>query len=413
MRDGLFNYVELGQLLAKYNQALRPHFAAPVGVKAGRQIEYLYLDKVPHLMVNGITGSGKTNVIRVWLATWCQFFSPDEIRFILVDLKRSGDLNHFADVPHLLHSIVKEINELEELMPRLVALMHRRMQQLSANNATDIVQYNSRVSPELRMERVVVLVDEVGSIRDLAVSAQQRDTIFRCLILMTAQARAAGIHVLVGTQQPGKEAIPSRITNNITYTLSGRQRTTSGAMQALGNNRLKDLPAIQGRMLVDNGFAYIQVQTPYATERDIRRAVEIARSYPAARPFELPSLEEASDVLETVEVAAPAGVTRERVVELAITELGGSLSAQKIWDMTAGVTPRNTILDLIKALAEDKEVDYDGHRYEVKRAGKGYKLVRMAETQNAGGADDSLFDSDTADFQSDEPETEDELREAV
>lgn len=403
MRDGLFNYVELNKVLAKYNQALRPRFAVPVGIKAGRLIEYLYLDKTPHLMFNGITGSGKTNAARVFLSVWSQFYSPDEIRFVLIDLKRSGDLNYFAKLPHLVTDIVKKMTLVEELLPRLVVLMQQRMDLFSARNVVDIEQYNKKAEPADRLPRIVVLIDECGAINDLSESVAQKDLIWRCLALLAAQARAAGIHLMLGTQQPAKDVIPTRVTNNITYTLSGRQRTTSGAMTALGNNRLKELPAIQGRMLVDNGFGLFPVQTPYATESDLAQAVAAGMNYPAPQPLVLPGDEDVEQALgllsrgekhideETGEIirSRPAlGVNRERLLDVTLNELAGVLSAEKTYQLTDHVTPRAAIAELIKQVVEEKTVSYAGADYDVKPLGKGYRLeLRKTEKPKHGGSD--------------------------
>lgn len=382
MRDGLFNYVELNKVLAKYNQGLRAHFALPVGIKAGRQVEYLYLDKVPHLMINGITGSGKTNVVRVFLAVLSQFYSPDEIRFVLIDLKRSGDLNHFAKVPHMIGGIVKDVAALEILVPQLVALMHERMKRFSDANCFDIIEYNKKALPENREPRILVLIDECGSIGDLASSAQQRDTIYRGLALISAQARASGIQLMLGTQQPSKEAIPTKITNNITYTISGRQRTTSGAMSALGNNRLKNLPAIKGRMLVDNGFGLIPVQTPFATEGDIVNAVKRAQEY-TAKDFTLPGAEDSIDIMDAVEaevIAAMQGVTPEKIIEHAVEHNNGLLAPMKIWSWANGVTSRPKIQAMVKEIVAQGVVKWRGDLYVIKPAGRGHR-VELSEVQ--------------------------------
>ncbi len=380
MRDGLFNYVELNKLLPKYNQGLRSKFAVPVGIKSGRLIEYLCLSDVPHLMFNGITGSGKTNVARAFIATWIRFFSPDEIKFVLVDLKRSGDINYFATIPHNIVPILKSVEELERILVQLVALMQQRMKQLSDTNCVDIIQFNSKHHD--KMARVVVLIDECGSIGDLSDTVAQKTTIFKCLALLSAQARAAGIHLMLGTQQPSRESIPTKITNNITYTLSGRQRTTSGAMIALGNNKLKDLPAIKGRMLVDNGFNLVQVQTPFATENDILESVQIASDYPEPKPFHLPGAAHIEDMAEDDPTIPAMGVTRDRVIELAL-EMDGVLSAQKIYEQTKGITPRANIQELIKQLANERSIQWQGEEYEIKPYRKGHQITKTQKTAGA------------------------------
>ncbi|MCK6577284.1 MAG: hypothetical protein L6Q98_04175 [Anaerolineae bacterium] len=379
MRDGLFDYIELNTVLAKYNQALRKQFAVPVGVKAGRIIEYLPLTTTPHVMFNGITGSGKTNVARVMLTTWCRFYSPDEIKFVLIDLKRGGDLNAFADIPHTMGPIVRTIEELAALLPRLVAEMYRRGDLFSAAMVQDIEQFNASVAPEARLARIAVFVDEAGTIRDSAFGKEHRETIWRSMSLIAMQARSAGIHLVLGSQQPSKEALPTSITNNVTYTIMGRQRTTSGAMMSMGNNRLKDLPAIRGRMWLDNGFDLLLVQTPFATPQDIEQSVQIAKDYPSPRPFDLPHLDDELTPEAALDVVVPPklSVSREQIIDLALSERDGVMNAQAIYDATKKITPRGQIMKMIKALADEGHFEYDGQIYDVVHYGKGYKIVKV------------------------------------
>lgn len=402
MRDGLFNYLDLSVVLPKYNAALRPRLALPVGVKAGRKVEYCFLDTTPHIMVTGITGAGKTNLVRAWLTVLSQFYSPDEIRFYLIDLKRSGDLNQFRDVPHLIGEIVKDIGTMEKIMPQLVALMQQRMAMLSGTNSVDILEYNRKASPENQMPQIIVVVDECGSIRDLADDKNQSDTILRCLTLLAAQARAAGIHLIIGTQQPNKDAIPSRITNNITYSVAAWQRTTSGSMATTGNNRLKKLGGIRGRMLVDTGLNTLPVQTPYTSPADIDTAVKIAKDYPAPRPLHLPGDDEETNeeaiaaAIEAAEAAMPKPVTRDQIIAFAL-EHDGIPNAQKIYEQTGGVTPRERIKDMIKQLRDDGEVTYQDTVYAVESRGKITRIYDPAENRKTakppanvshGGSDD-------------------------
>lgn len=385
MRDGLFNYVSLEDVLAKYNQGYRKTFAVPVGVKAGRVIEYLHLTKTPHVMLNGIPGSGKTNLARCWLAVWSSYFSPDEIRFVVIDLKQSGDYNLFGDIPHMLTKIIKEFPDVLDLMPRLLTEHERRMRVLSTANVFDIDEYNERVGEANRLPHIVILLDEAGTIRDSADTLAERNEIFRVLARLSMVSRASGIHLLLGTQQGAKDVLPTRVTNNVTYSISGRQRTMSGAMSAMGNSRAKELPAIQGRMMVDSGFDQIIVQTPHGRGEDLRTAIEAAKQYPApafrllgAASPPIPARPLVDDDFEDdfAEDDAPALqlVTKDRVIALAL-QGDGTMSAERIYIHTGKVTPIRQIQQMIKSIVEESEVSHGGARYRVAPKGKGHKLV--------------------------------------
>lgn len=384
MRHGLFEYITLDAVLEKYNQALRKRLAIPVGVKQGRSIEYLYLRDHPHFTYTGITGSGKTNFARVAISTLIQFFSPDEIQLLLVDLKRSGDLNRFSDVPHLAAPIVKEIDDLRFLSDTVVRLMRARMDTLSQHSMFDIDELNAALPDDQRLPHLILMIDECGSINDLA-SKDDRDRIWRNLRILSAQARAAGIHLGLGTQQPGTRVIPAQVTNNITYSISYRQRTVSGAMMVGGDNRTRNLPAIKGRGWADNGYDLVMIQTPHATDTALKHAIQTAALYPPAARLLLPSQPASDDTAEfLIDVPAPSvpqiGVTEADIVSVAL-EHGGAMSARRTYDATGGITPRLRINDMIREIAQRGTIDHEGIKYQVRRAGKGYVLIPASKNQ--------------------------------
>lgn len=379
MRDGLFNYISLGTVLAKYNQALRPKFAVPIGVRAGRVIEYLRLTDVPHVIITGITGSGKTNLERVILSVLCQFYSPAEMRLVLVDLKEGGDLNSFAKVPHLVGNVIKDMTELALVISKLHALMRQRLKQLSDADVFDILAYNKKVPVDQRMERVIVMIDECGSINAAAESRSQRDAIWAHLKLIAMKARAVGIQLVMCTQQGGTEVIPKEIGNNISYSINGRQRTSSGAMQAMGNNRAKSLGDIPGRMDADTGKGIVRLQTPEATNDAIKLAIETAMNYPP-RSFLLPGdIEEDTAEVSPIPDDILLVVQRQAVINAALKEFKGVMSARKLYHHYKKVTPERAIQALIDGIAQERTFEIDGQPYEVTKYGKGWQIVSIRE----------------------------------
>lgn len=379
LTDGLFDYVDYERVVTKYEPEKRHLFPIPIGVKRGRLVQWLYLSKQPHLMVNGVPGAGKTNMIRVMLTAACQYHSPDEMRFYIVDLKRGGDFAMFTEASHLAAPIIKKIEDLAVIVPQLVALMQWRMDTFAHYGALDIDDFNAMVAKEKRMPRVMIVIDECNSIDALSFGKTTREVIWRGLTLIATQARAAGLHLVLGTQQTSGDAIPGRVRDNITFALSGRQRTLGGSLSTFGSGKAKKLPAIRGRMICDDGTEEFQVQTPEVTKDTMLRAVELSKAYGDARPLALPSLDEN----EAVAIVQGANFTWEDVARIAITENDGRMSQHKIYahpDKPENVS-RTNIKSLIEEIVELKIVQFEGELYEVQIYGSGWQLVRNTGIQ--------------------------------
>lgn len=370
LTDGLFDYVDYAKVITKYDANKIDRLPVPIGVMRGRLVQWLYLDEHPHLMVNGITGSGKTNAIRVSLVTWCQYHRPDEIRFYLVDLKRGGDFRKFSNIPHLARPIMNSIEELDEVVPSLVALMYKRMAMFNDLAVRDIGDYNKQFDE--KMEHIVIVIDECSAIKSLAIDKDQLKRIWRALGLISTQARAAGIHLLLGTQQSFSESIPRDVRDNITFILSGRQRTLPASMATFGTGRAKKLPNIRGRMWCDNGGDLFQVQTPYCSEQDVDTAIAIAMQHGEFKIYELPGADEASEAIKE----QVFGV--DDVIRIAIEELEGALVYRKIYALedTPKNVSQNQISELVKEVIEMESVNYKDDIYLVKPNRKGWKLEK-------------------------------------
>jgi S-DNA-T family DNA segregation ATPase FtsK/SpoIIIE len=237
-------------------------------------------------MVNGISGSGKTNLFRVVLSTLISKNSPDEIRIVLVDLKQGGDFAYFEKCQHLITEIVTDLDSLEIVTSQLIRLMTYRMSLFKKLSAFDIDRFNSRVDSSEQMPRVLVMMDEFMSIKHLPGDPNTRNKIVSNMSRLAMQARASGIHLMVGGQQAfSANSIGGALRDNISYTLTGRQRTAYASIASLGHGGARKILDIPGRMICDKAGQIFDIQTPLATEDDIKRAVEAGEQYPAPRAF--------------------------------------------------------------------------------------------------------------------------------
>jgi S-DNA-T family DNA segregation ATPase FtsK/SpoIIIE len=167
------------------------------------------LDKMPHMLIAGATGSGKSVCIHSVIVSLLYQNSPDTLQFILVDPKKV-ELISYNDVPHLLTPVITEVDKTINAMKWLVGEMDRRYRLLAEAGKKNIAQYNGSVLVN-QLPYIVVIIDELA---DLMVQAAQE--VEGIIIRLAQMARAVGIHLIVSTQRPSVDVITGLIKANIT-----------------------------------------------------------------------------------------------------------------------------------------------------------------------------------------------------
>jgi S-DNA-T family DNA segregation ATPase FtsK/SpoIIIE len=215
------------------------------------------LARMPHLLIAGATGSGKSVCINAIVTSLLFRYGPDAVRFIMIDPKML-ELVVYNGIPHLLHPVVVEHKESAKALKWTVAEMERRYRLLAANGIRSLADFNARVKSgepisggddeEPRpLPYVVVLIDELA---DLMLTVQQE--IEEPLARLAQMARAVGIHLVLATQRPSVNVItgvikanfPSRISFQVSSKIDSRTvLDMNGAEQLLGNGDMLFLPA--------------------------------------------------------------------------------------------------------------------------------------------------------------------------
>ena len=166
------------------------------------------LNKMPHLLIAGQTGSGKSVMINTLLSSLLYRNSPSDMRLILVDPKQV-EMTPYSDIPHLLTPIITEPEKTISALKWGVNEMERRYSLLAEERVRDIKSYNGK-KPEERMPYIVIVIDELADLMMIAA----RDV--EALIVRLAQkARAVGIHLVLATQRPSVDVITGLIKANI------------------------------------------------------------------------------------------------------------------------------------------------------------------------------------------------------
>lgn len=243
---------------------------------AGQPI-YAQLDKMPHLLIAGATGSGKSVCVNTIITSILMRARPDEVKLILVDPKKV-ELSVYNGVPHLLAPVVTDPKKAAAVLHEVVAEMERRYDLFASVNARNIKGYNEFVKnynqdkDETDQKEVlsyhVVILDEVADLMMVA-SKDVED----CIMRISQMARAAGIHLIVATQRPStdiitgviKANIPSRIAFAVSSSIDSRTiLDTSGAEKLLGKGDMLFSPMgssspirVQGCFVSDEEVASI------------------------------------------------------------------------------------------------------------------------------------------------------------
>ena len=253
--------------------------------------------KMPHLLVAGSTGSGKSVCINSFIATMLMKYRPDEVKLVLVDPKKV-ELSNYNGVPHLLWPVVTDPKKANTALQRVVAMMEDRYETFSETGVKNIGSYNEWIEkqkekdPTFNQEKMyylVVIIDELADLM-LVASKEVEDSIMR----ITQMARAAGIHLIVATQRPStdvitgvvKANIPSRISFAVASQIDSRTiLDMAGAEKLLGKGDMLYLPMgensprrIQGCFITDDEIArvieYVCGQQRAQYDDSLNRAIE-------------------------------------------------------------------------------------------------------------------------------------------
>ncbi|WP_349623282.1 DNA translocase FtsK [Lactiplantibacillus plantarum] len=184
-----------------------------LGVDLFGQPQVTDLRKMPHGLIAGATGSGKSVFINSILVSILYKANPQQVKLLLIDPK-AVELSPYNEIPHLLAPVISEPKAASAALKWVVDEMDNRYDKLAAGGARNIEQFNKLADehdePALKMPYIVIVIDELADLMMVA-SSEVQDYIAR----ITQKARAAGIHLLVATQRPSVDVVTGLIKNNI------------------------------------------------------------------------------------------------------------------------------------------------------------------------------------------------------
>ena len=241
--------------------------------------KYCEINKTPHLLVAGATGSGKSVCINCILASILMRAKPDEVKLLLVDPKKV-ELSVFNGVPHLLAPVVTDPKKASVALSKIVKEMEDRYDLFEEKGVKNIGSYNEMIEKKnknlpddsklKKMPYIVVIVDELADLM-LVASKEVEDSIMR----ITQMARAAGIHLIIATQRPStdvitgviKANIPSRISFAVSSGIDSRTiLDMTGAEKLLGRGDMLFLPMGESTPT--------RIQGAWITEEEVKKIVD-------------------------------------------------------------------------------------------------------------------------------------------
>ena len=224
--------------------------------------EHVYLDiaKMPHLLIAGTTGSGKSVCINTMLISLLYKATPDEVKLVLVDPKKV-ELNIYNGIPHLLVPVVFDPKKAAGALHWCVTEMERRFDLIESMNVRNIDGYNKAIANDPNKEKLPQIVIVIDELADLMMTASNEVETSICRIAQ--KARAAGMHLIIGTQRPSvdvitgliKANVPSRIAFTVMSQVDSRTIIDSvGAEKLIGRGDMLYAPVGSKPMRAQGAF---------------------------------------------------------------------------------------------------------------------------------------------------------------
>ncbi len=332
----------------------------PLGKDINGRIKVAPLEAMPHLLIAGSTGSGKSVLLNCLITSVLFKATPDEVRMILVDPKRL-ELGLYADIPHLLTPVITDARKAANALRNAVLEMDRRLRLLAAHGVRNIEQYNRKVEqlqsrpmnlfeeeaeePE-PLPYILIVIDELA---DLMIV--EGHNVEQSVTRLAQMARAVGMHLVLATQRPSVDVITGLIKANFPARISFRVATrvdsrtildVMGAEHLLGKGDMLFLPPGSSRLT--------RVHGPLVTEAEINRVVEFWKEQAAPdydQSFLVAPPSEEEEGAEGEEIAGQEDPLYREAVRL-VCELGKASTSTLQRRLRLGYGRAARILDVMQ-----------------------------------------------------------------
>ena len=241
-------------------------------------IQVKALESMPHLLVAGATGSGKSVGINDFIVSLMFQNTPAELKFLMVDPKQV-ELEMYSGLPYLLAPIVYDSGKAIKLLQWTVEEMEKRYSTLKDQRVRNLDEYNQKMDAEgqEKMYRIVFIIDEMADM--MLSSSANRKEVENCINRLAAKARAVGIHLILATQRPSVNVITGLIKANIPTRIAFGVVSEVDSRTILGRKGAEDLVGKGDMLYMDPSTKFpIRIQAPFVSTEEIERVVSQLRN---------------------------------------------------------------------------------------------------------------------------------------
>ncbi len=240
------------------------------------------LAKMPHLLIAGATGTGKSVGLNAMICSILYFSSPDKVKFIMVDPKRI-ELSIYNGIPHLITPVVTDVKEATNALFWAVKEMERRYELLAENQCRNLKQYNRKIKKEKKssstqdiceeLPYIIIVIDELADL--MMVASRDVET---ALTRLAQMARASGIHLILATQRPSVDVLTGIIKANFPTRLTFQVASRIDSRTIIDSNGAENLLGNGDMLLLPPGTAKLQrIHGAYISEAEIMRITEFLK----------------------------------------------------------------------------------------------------------------------------------------
>lgn len=236
------------------------------------------LESMPHLLVAGATGSGKSVGINDFILSLMFQNTPAELKFLMVDPKQV-ELEMYSGLPYLLAPIVSESEKAIKLLQWAVDEMEKRFKTLASEKVRNLTEYNAKMQSEGKemMYRIVFIIDEMADM--MISSAANKKEAENCINRLAAKARAAGIHLILATQRPSVNVITGVIKANIPTRIAFGVVSNVDSRTIIDRKGAEDLVGKGDMLYMDPTTKFpIRIQAPFVDTPEVEKVVTQLRN---------------------------------------------------------------------------------------------------------------------------------------
>ena len=243
---------------------------------------YCELNKMPHLLIAGATGSGKSVCVNTIICSLLMRTNPEDVRLVLIDPKMV-EFAPYHDIPHLLWPVVTDSTKAKDILERLNVIMDDRYNDFMEASVRNIETYNSYVEnyntalkedekPKEKMPYIVVIIDELAELMAVA-----KNDVQLSIQRFTAKARACGMHLITATQRPSTDVVTGLIKSNIPSRIAFAVASQIDSRTILGTKGAEDLLGNGDMLYVPQGQDPKRIQGAFVSDKEINNITSFVK----------------------------------------------------------------------------------------------------------------------------------------